>query len=426
MKSKLILLFGIFCAMLNVAKSQSISQILAEKQKRPIQVGDSAPDFILTVGNNSIRSFSVRKLKRITLLHFWNTDEMNASADKDHLLRLLEHYEKASFINATGFEIIAIAVQKDLEKWLNVIKQDSLVRLVHGMAPDSLDDLVCRDYNIKQIPSDILVDEGGFVIAINPRFVDIENILDEKKSYQSIKKDLSGTVALSSNKNKVLKNTKIAIHNYYGDLLSETSTNDKGEFVIHDLKLNQDIEFRVANNSNSLANDFVALYNKEGEFVSDAKTTAEAFLFRLPTHIANKLILNDNFGSGLHLVEEIDVIKLLTFSDNGAKLTAKDEKELNILVFDMKKNPNLYMEFFAHTDSRVDEVKAMEITSNQVNAIKDYFLKKGLDLCHITGIAKGNLEMRKLCLGNDDCTDKEHRLNRRVEFWLFREPKLTE
>jgi outer membrane protein OmpA-like peptidoglycan-associated protein len=426
MKSKLILFFGIFCAILNVAKSQSISQILAEKPKRPIQVGDSAPDFILTVGNNSIRSFSVRKMKRITLLHFWNTDEVNAAADKDHLLRLLEHYEKSSFMNATGFEIIAIAVQKNMEKWLSATKQDTLVRLIHGMAPDSLNDLVCRDYSIKQIPSDILVDEGGFVIAINPRFVDIENILDEKKSYQAIKKDLSGTVALSSNKNKVLKNTKISIHNYYGDALGEAYTNDKGEFLIHDLKLNQDIEFRVTNNGNSLADDFVALYNKDGEFVSDAKTTTEAFIFRLPTRVANKLILNDNFGSGQHLVEEIDVIKLLTFSDNGTKLTAKDEKELNILVFDMKKDPVLYMEFFAHTDSKVDEVKAMEITSNQVNAIKDYFLKRGLDLCHITGVAKGNIEMRKLCLGNGDCTEQEHRLNRRVEFWLFKEPKLTE
>jgi hypothetical protein len=92
----------------------------------------------------------------------------------------------------------------------------------------------------------------------------------------------------------------------------------------------------------------------------------------------------------------------------------------------MKKDPLLYMDFTAHTDSKVDATRALEITGNQVMAIKEYFQKKGLDLCHITGIAKGNSEMRQPCKADSDCTEADHKLNRRVEFLLYKDPELTE
>ncbi|MCC6369475.1 MAG: hypothetical protein IT236_00575 [Bacteroidia bacterium] len=418
MRYLIIVLLALCCA--NI-KAQSISAILAENSKRPIQVGDSAPDIIATVGDNSIRSFALRKLKRITLLHFWNSFEPNTKIDQGHLYRLWEHYKNASFINANGFDVIAIAVQSDLKLWQSAIQNDSMAVFSHALAIRGFDDLVCKNYNVSATPYDILVDEKGIVIAINPKMVEIENILDSRKNYQPIKKDVSGTLAYASNKNEVLPFSKIYLFNYYGDSLATSMTNSKGNFVIHDLKLNQDFILKVDNKSNIVTTDPLALYSLDGEFLMNSKSEAGGFVFNVATRVANNLILKDSLNITKHLVEQIDVIKSLTFTPDGTKLSPKDEKELNIIVFDMLKSPELYLEYLVHTDSKVDGAKAMEITSNQVMAIKNYFQKRGLDLCHITGIAKGNTEMRKLCVGNADCTEDEHKLNRRVEFIIYKE-----
>lgn len=387
----------------------------------PLKVGDTARDFILTTDINTIRSFTLPQGKRIALLHFWQTGSENAQLTNARLLRLLNHYQDAAFINATGFEIIAVAVQNDLGALKDAVSRDSLFRFTHGMAVNGLEDEVCRNYGITALPTDILIDEKGIVVAINPRMADIENLLDERKNYQPIKRDLAGILASPTSSNQVLKYCKFTLTNYYGDSLTSVVTNDKGELVLHDLKINQDLELKAENASEVMLFGMPCIYSREGEKVSQSKEVAGTVYIDLLTNQGNKLLLPDNTVYTKHQIEEIDVIKSLTFTDDGKKLTPKDEHELNIIIYDMKKNQQLLMDFYVHTDSKIDATAALELTERQANAIKDYFRRKGLDLLRITGYAKGNSELRIDCKGLNECSEQDHRQNRRVEFELYKE-----
>lgn len=417
MKYNILLVFSLFFLTL---QSQSLSQLMAEKNKKPVSVGDSAPDIIITVDVNTIRSIPLPQLKRISLLHFWNTTEANSKVVNGHLVRLLEHYEKASYINASGFEVIAIAVQSDLLAWHNAILLDSMSKFTNGMAIKGLEDDICKNYNIKSLPADVLVDERGIVIAINPSMLEVERLLDERKNYQPIKKNIRGTLAYSLNRADEIKYCKLFLFNYYGDSISKITTNASGSFYFRDLKLNQDFVLKVEKSYPIVGSDVPAIFDKDGDIVTKATQRDGEYVFDLTSATDNKLIVSDSVFFAKHAVEELDVIKSLTFDKDGTELTLKDKKELNIIVFDMLKNPNLYLDYTVHTDTKVDSLRAMDITSNQVLAIKNYFQRRGLDLCHITGIAKGNSELRKLCVGASDCTEEEHKINRRVEFVIYK------
>lgn len=395
--------------------------ITANAQQMALKVGDKAPDFIVNVDENTIQSYLLPHMKHLVLLHFWTTDMPKAKEQNLYLKRLLARYENASYQSAEGFEIVSVAIQKDIAAWKKSIKEDSLNGFTHGIAPHGLKDEICKKYVVEDVPTDYLIDETGMIIAINPRFADIENLLDARKNHQALKKDVIGLLAQSSNKADVVKYTRVYLFNYYGDSVYKSVTSSEGYFSFRDVKLNQDFVLKVDNQMDIVTSDPVALYNREGEFIMDGRTGSGGFLFPINTRLSTKLAYTDTVGHNKGAYEEIDVIKCLIFENDGKTLTVKDEQELASIVTHMLKNKNLNIEFTAHTDTRINSVKALEYTGNQVLALKAFFEKKGINPNRIFGIAKGNNQPRKVCTGNADCNDDDHHLNRRVEFLIFKD-----
>ena len=387
----------------------------------PLNVGDKAPDFIVNTDENTIQSYLLPHMKHIVLLHFWTTDMPLVKQENLYLKRLLARYENASYQNAEGFEIVSVAIQKDFDAWRNTIKTDSLMGITHGIAPHGLRDDISRKYMVEKVPTDYLIDENGVIIAINPRYADIENLLDARKNHTALKKDVVGILAQSSDKNDVVKYTKVYLFNYYGDSVYKSVTSSQGYFSFRDVKLNQDFVLKVDNQMDIVTSDPVALYNRDGEFIMDGKTGSGGFLFPISTRLANKLAYTDTVGHNKGAYEEIDVIKSLVFENDGKSLSSKDEQELAGIVSHMLKNKTLNIEFTAHTDSRMSSDLALEYTGNQVLALKAFFEKKGINPNRIFGVAKGNLQLRKPCSGNAECSDEDHHMNRRVEFLIFKD-----
>jgi outer membrane protein OmpA-like peptidoglycan-associated protein len=58
----------------------------------------------------------------------------------------------------------------------------------------------------------------------------------------------------------------------------------------------------------------------------------------------------------------------------------------------------------------------MDLTSKQAKTVKDYFVKKGIEASRIRIFSKGKNEPRKVCKAHSDCSDTDHKQNRRVEF----------
>lgn len=384
-----------------------------------LKPGDKAPPFMLTLQQNATQSFAMPYLNRILLIHFWSSTVSQSKAYNKYLNRLAARYKNALYRSADGFEVIAIGVQSDRNAWNETIKKDSLYNFINGLAFRGYNDEVCKKFNITSVPNDILIDETGTIIAVNPRIRDIENMLDERKNFQPVKKDVIGTLALSSNPADLLKFGRLYLFDGYGDSLAKTTTNNSGAFTLSDIKLNQDFILKVDNGTDIITTDPLALYSTKGEKILEGKTMEGGFVFYIPSKLSYKLTENSDDATLTGGIGQVSVIKDLVFKNNGAELTPKDEKELNSIFLILQKNKSLSVEITTHTDTKTDAKTAMNVTTKQCAAIKNYFIKKGISQSRLKIMARGHMQPRKACRP-EDCTEEDHKLNRRVEFVVYK------
>lgn len=385
-----------------------------------LKPGDKAPPFILTMQQSSTQSFAMPYMSRIVLIHFWSSTVSKSKSYNKYLNRLAARYKNALYRSAEGFEVIAVAVQSDRNAWNETVKNDSLSNFINGIAFRGYNDDVCKKFGITSVPNDVLIDENGTIIAINPRIRDIEDMLDERKNFQPVKKDVIGTLALSSNPGDMLKFGNIYLFDAYGDSLAKATTNNNGEFTLSDIKLNQDFILKVDNGTDIITSDPLALYTSKGEKLLEGKTMEGGFVFYIPSKSSYKLTENSDdatLGGG---IGQVNVVKNLTFKNNGTELTPKDEKELNSIFLILQKNKSLSAEITTHTDTKADDKVAMDITTKQCATIKSYFIKKGIAASRLKLMAKGRLQPRKTCPTPADCTEEDHKQNRRVEILVYK------
>jgi outer membrane protein OmpA-like peptidoglycan-associated protein len=119
-------------------------------------------------------------------------------------------------------------------------------------------------------------------------------------------------------------------------------------------------------------------------------------------------------------IDRVNVVRNLSFSSNGTLLTPKDEQDLHSILLMLQKNKDLYLNITTHSDSKSDEKATMDLTFKQAKTIKDYFFKKGVIATRIKTIPKGKTQPRKLCKASADCSDADHKQNRRVEFLVYK------
>ena len=351
-----------------------------------------APAFNLFMKENAIKKMAFPYMKRIVLLHFWSGNVKASRANHQEIKSIKDRYKNAYYKTAEGFEVITISLKTEKSAWLESVKNDSLTTLINGMALGDFEDDACKKYNVSSLPQDILIDEKGNIIANNPSMQEVEALLSERKIFQPVKRDLSGILAQSLNKNEVLKSSNVYLFSVYGDSLSKGVTYSNGKFVFNNIKLNQDLILKIPNRIENSCEFFIPY--KMVYSLLDA-TAANA-----PKEQMNKVNNMEFTTSG------------------GFQLSPKDEQELDALYLILQKIKTLTIEFKTFTDSKLTEAAAMDITGRQVQLIKNYLLKKGIPASRIKGIPKGKSILLKPCGGNTPCTEEDHRQNRRVEFLI--------
>jgi len=380
-----------------------------------ISPGEKAPPFVLNRGENAIQGFTMPYLNKIVLLHFWSNSASSSRTNNLFLKRIYEKYSESDYINAEGFEIIAIAVQADQKSWNETIEKDSLSLFTNGIATKGVSDDVCKKFGVTQIPTDILVDETGKIVMVNPRLSELENYLDDKKNVHPLKKDIHGMFALSSSQEDKVRFSKVYLFNFYGDSLGYTRTNEHGMFVFHDLKMNQDVVLKIDNQMDIITSDPTALYNNKNELLVKGKTQNGGFVFELPSKLFSKLQLADSSLNTATPVE-ISLTKHLQFKGNV--LNANDEKELNGILSILTKNQKSILEIAVHSNSKQDESNSKMLSDKHAQTLKAYFQKKGISQNRLRVFSFGSTQPIINCAPS--CTEDEHKKNKRVEFTILK------
>lgn len=387
------------------------TRLFSQQDSLQLKVGDKAPAFALSMKDNSSRSFAFPHQKRLMMVHFWSNDP--TSKTNNRLLRsIAERYKSSMYKSATGFEVISVAVKTDKLLWKEILWTDSLGVFINGAAKDYSED-VCKKYSVSAVPRDVLIDENGSVIAINPGMKELEGLLSERKVFQPVKKDVVGLLARSLNRDDVIKSAKLSLFTVYGDSIAGAGSSALGRFNFNNIKLNQDLILKVANQSEMDLSDPIALYAPNGDFLMNGILNDGACEFYIPYKMVYRL-LDANAAHTPN--EQMNLVSNLEFTSTGTfQLSPKDEQDLNNLAVILLQNKALNIEFKTHTDSKLSEGGAMDVTTRQVQLIKNYFQKKGIAASRIKGTPKGKTTLNKPC-EDGKCSEEDHRQNRRVEF----------
>jgi len=151
-----------------------LRQVIASK--RQLDIGNPALDFAgLTPEGETIRLSEYKG--NYLLLEFWASWCGPCRRDNPNLVKAYQEF------HPNGFEIFAVSLDHKKENWIAAIEKDSL-SWVHVSDLKFWDSEPAKLYGIRNIPSNVLIDPQGNIIARNIKGTDLAAKLDELYSLQ--------------------------------------------------------------------------------------------------------------------------------------------------------------------------------------------------------------------------------------------------
>lgn len=133
-----------------------ISQVSALKR---VSIGQLAPDFTLNDMNNHPVRLSGFKGK-IVFVDFWASWCKPCREEHPDLIALYQQYK------TKNFDVLSISIDEDMSLWKDAVKLDKLpwtqVSDLKG-----LNNVALKQYGVVKIPSNVLIDQSGIIMARN-------------------------------------------------------------------------------------------------------------------------------------------------------------------------------------------------------------------------------------------------------------------
>ncbi len=160
----------------------SISSFAQKKENlEGIKVGMKAPEIELPNMQGDLVKLSQFNGK-LVLINFWAAWCAPCRKKAPALREILDKYNKVEFDDGEkGFEILSISLDKNEISWKNSVAKDSIVDFVNVGDMKAWKSPAAIDYSIKKIPTSILIDGDGKIIAINLKPKDLDKKLKKLK-----------------------------------------------------------------------------------------------------------------------------------------------------------------------------------------------------------------------------------------------------
>lgn len=140
--------------------------------------GKTAPEIEVDLANGT--PFKLSDLRgQYVLLDFWGSWCPPCRRDNPKLVELYEEFNGKNFKDASGFEIVSIALEKNDKYWQKAVDKDGLIWPYHILRVSKLviSDPLAIKYQVNDLPSKFLIDPEGEIVGVNMTRGQIEEYL---------------------------------------------------------------------------------------------------------------------------------------------------------------------------------------------------------------------------------------------------------
>ena len=151
--------------------------ILIIAQEIGLNISDKAPE--LAYENPNGEELKLSSLEgKLVLIDFWASWCGPCRKENPNLVSAYQKYTKKNFKQGKGFEIYSLSLDSKQKAWVNAINKDELFWQFHVSDLGGWQSEGSNKYGIRSIPSNVLIDGKGIIIAKNLKGAALHRFLE--------------------------------------------------------------------------------------------------------------------------------------------------------------------------------------------------------------------------------------------------------
>ncbi len=231
---------------------------------------------------------------------------------------------------------------------------------------------------------------------------------------------------------EALANSKITLVDDKGKVIKISQTDELGNFEFKGLPggKNYSVIFDEKD-SRVMTKSKLLLMNDKGEVIETMESDKSGkFRFKILPQEQEKLgyfYVEDPWLKAISLKgdtangnkKDMTIIENVYYDFGDWRILPEARKVLDKVVDSMKGNNQIVVFLSSHTDSRATEEYNQRLSDNRAKVAVDYITSKGIENIRVAGKGFGESKLVNQCKDGVECTDEQHRLNRRTEFKIM-------
>ena len=140
--------------------------VVISSGKTGLNIGDKSPELSYENPKGEILKLSALKGK-IVLIDFWASWCGPCRRENPNVVSAYKEYFDKDFTNGKGFEVYSISLDTKQNAWIKAINDDKLFWEYHVSDLGGWNSAAAGIYKIRSIPSNVIIDKNGIIIAKN-------------------------------------------------------------------------------------------------------------------------------------------------------------------------------------------------------------------------------------------------------------------